>query len=46
MANHAIINFADSKPHNSFNAANVNFVNETINDNNATTLLHEIFATR
>ena len=36
MANHSIVNLKDPQPHDSLNAATVNFVNKTINDNNAT----------
>ena len=36
MANHSIVNLKDPQPHDSFNAATVNFVNQAINDNNAT----------
>ena len=33
MANHRIVNHKDPQPYDSFNAATVDFVNKTINDN-------------
>ena len=35
MDNHSIISLPDPKPSDSFYAANVNYVNKTISDNNA-----------